>query len=37
VRCTIDGKARAVAGVVGERQTGLNLPMDRLAALVTCD
>lgn len=37
VRCTIDGKARAVAGVVGERQSGMRLPMDRLAALVTSD
>jgi HD domain len=35
VRCTVDGKARAVAGVVGERQTGLDLPLDRLAGLVT--
>jgi HD-GYP domain-containing protein (c-di-GMP phosphodiesterase class II) len=35
VRCQIDGKARAVAGVVGERQTGLHLPMERLAGLVT--
>lgn len=35
VRCAIDGKARAVAGVVGERQTGLKLPMERLAGLVT--
>ncbi len=35
VRCNIDGKARAVAGVVGERQTGLQLPMERLAGLVT--
>ncbi|MDP2004949.1 MAG: HD domain-containing phosphohydrolase [Rubrivivax sp.] len=35
VRCHIDGKARAVAGVVGERQTGLHLPMERLAGLVT--
>jgi HD-GYP domain-containing protein (c-di-GMP phosphodiesterase class II) len=35
VRCAIDGKARAVAGVVGERQAGLNLPMERLAGLVT--
>ncbi len=35
VRCTIDGKKLAVAGVVGERQTGLNLPLERLAGLVT--
>lgn len=34
-RCQIDGKARAVAGVVSEHQTGLTLPMERLAGLVT--
>jgi HD-GYP domain-containing protein (c-di-GMP phosphodiesterase class II) len=35
VRCTIDGKVRTVARVVSERQTGLSLPMERLAGLVT--
>ncbi|MBA4177183.1 MAG: hypothetical protein C0505_11580 [Leptothrix sp. (in: Bacteria)] len=35
VRRTIDGKTFAVAGVVGERQTGLRLPPDGLAALVS--
>ena len=34
-RCVIDGKTHAVAGVVGERQTGLRLPPEHLAGLVT--
>ena len=30
-RVTLDGKQRAVAAVIGQRQTGLDLPLDRLA------
>jgi hypothetical protein len=34
-RRATDGKACAVAGVVGDRQLGNSLPLEKLAALVT--